>query len=203
MARLKERPPRRLPPAARREQLVRAATSVIAEQGYAGFSLDDVAARADVTRNLLYHYFPRGRIDLFLAALDGAGTALLENWAVDEDVPVADRTRANFARVADHVMSESDSWLVYRQARGLADPDVESLLRRQTDALVARVFLNQLGTTDPPPMAAVALRGYVAFAEAALEDAKDRDVAREDVIDLLSTTLGSVGREIGARSGGR
>ena len=37
---------------------------VVAEQGFARFSLDKVAARVeDVTRNLLYHYFPRGRPD--------------------------------------------------------------------------------------------------------------------------------------------
>ena len=51
---------RRLPPEQRRAQLAQAALAVAAEQGYAGLSLDEVGERAGVTRNLLYHYFPRG-----------------------------------------------------------------------------------------------------------------------------------------------
>ena len=116
------RSPRRLSPGARREQLVEAASAEIAKQGFADFSLDAVAERADVTRNLLYHYFPRGRIDLFLAALDRAGSELTEGWVMDSDLPVAERTAANFERVADHVMAPTDAWLVYRQAGGSRIP---------------------------------------------------------------------------------
>ena len=57
---------------------------VVAEQGFTEFSLDDVAARADVTRNLLYHYFPRGRADVALAVAEAAGHRLTDEWITDE-----------------------------------------------------------------------------------------------------------------------
>jgi AcrR family transcriptional regulator len=183
------RSPRRLPPATRRDQLVDAATAVIAKQGYASFSLDDVADRADVTRNLLYHYFPRGRIDLFLAALDRAGRELTEGWVMDSDVPVEERTIANFERVADHVMAATDAWLVYRQARGLADPEVREVMRRYGDVVLSSVARNQLGTPDPSPIAGVALSGYLAFVETALDEARERGVDRDDVRRLLVEML--------------
>ena len=53
---------------------------IVAEQGFARFSLDEVAAAADVTRNLLYHYFPRGRPDLALAVGERAGRELTDGW---------------------------------------------------------------------------------------------------------------------------
>jgi AcrR family transcriptional regulator len=187
----KPRPPRRLTPAARRDQLVDAATAEIARQGFADFSLDAVAERADVTRNLLYHYFPRGRIDLFLAALDRAGGELTEGWVTDSDLPVGERTVANFERVADHVMRRTDAWLVYRQARGLADPEVGALMRRHGDTVLSSVSLNQLGTVDPPPLAQVALRAYLAYVETALDEARELGVEREDVRALLVATLAS------------
>src|SRR3954453_10020606 len=127
MARTKTRSPRRMASESRRDQLVQAAAAVIAKQGYADFSLDDVAERADVTRNLLYHYFPRGRLDLFLAALDRAGSDLTEGWATDSELSTPERPAANFERVAGLVMKPSDSWLVYRQARGLADREVQTM----------------------------------------------------------------------------
>lgn len=189
MATTKTRRPRRLPPAARREQLADAAMAVIAEQGFADFSLDGVAARAGVTRNLLYHYFPRGRIDLFLAALDRAGSELTEGWVMDSHLPVAERTAANFDRVADHVMSSTDAWLVYRQARGLADPEVQAMVRRYGDVVISSVAQNQLGTSDPSPFARVALSGYLAYVETALDEARERGVAQDEVRELLVDTL--------------
>src|SRR5262245_30071030 len=183
------RPPRRLPPNARRQQLVEAATAEIARHGFADFSLDAVAERADVTRNLLYHYFPRGRIDLFLAALDRAGSELTEGWVTDSELPDAERFAENFERVADHVMAQTDSWRVYRQARGLADREVQAVMRRYGDLLIANVSVNQLGTADPPPLARVGLSAYLAFVETALDEARERGVARGGVRDLLVRVL--------------
>jgi AcrR family transcriptional regulator len=193
MAETKTRSPRRLPSESRRDQLVRAASAVIAKQGYASFSLDDVAERADVTRNLLYHYFPRGRIDLFLAALDRAGSELTEGWVTNSDLSAAERTAANFERVTDHVMKPSDAWLVYRQARGLADREVQAMLRGYQEIVLSSVSLNQLGTDDPPPAARVALTAYLAYVEAALDAAREQGVGRDEVrrllVDVLQTTL--------------
>ena len=193
MARTKTRSPRRLPSESRRDQLVTAAAAVIARQGYASFSLDDVAERADVTRNLLYHYFPRGRIDLFLAALDRAGSELTEGWVTDSDLSPTERTAANFERVADHVMKPSDSWLVYRQARGLADREVQKMLRGYQEIVVSSVSMNQLGTEEPLPATRVALTAYLAYVETALDSAReqgvDRDQVRRLLIDVLESTL--------------
>jgi AcrR family transcriptional regulator len=193
MAKTKTRSPRRLPSESRRDQLVNAASAVIAKQGYAGFSLDDVAERADVTRNLLYHYFPRGRLDLFLAALDRAGSELTEGWVTDAELSAAERTAANFDRVAGHVMKPSDSWLVYRQARGLADREVQAMLRGYQEIVLSSVAMNQLGTDDPPPAARVALTAYLAYVETALDSAREQKVGRDEVrrllVDVLEPTL--------------
>jgi AcrR family transcriptional regulator len=189
MAKTKTRSPRRMPSESRRDQLVAAASAVIGKQGYARFSLDQVAERADVTRNLLYHYFPRGRIDLFLAALDRAGSELTEGWVTDLDLSPAERTAANFERVADHVMKPSDAWLVYRQARGLADREVQKMLGGYQEIVLKSVSVNQLGTEDPPPAARVALTAYLAYVEAALDAAREQGLPREDVLPLLVSVL--------------
>src|SRR3954470_8978160 len=95
------RAPRRLSSEARREQLAQIAQELVARDGHAGFSLDEVAERADVTRNLLYHYFPRGRLDLFLAAVRRGGEQIAGGWVVDEAIPREQRVAANFAHVVE------------------------------------------------------------------------------------------------------
>src|SRR5437660_6493441 len=86
-----KRSPRRLSRTARREQLIDFAMPLIAEQGISAFSLDELARRADVTRNLLYHYSPRGRPDILIAACERAGHELTDNWLTDESIPLAER----------------------------------------------------------------------------------------------------------------
>ena len=60
---------RRLTPAARRAEIVEAASELIAERGYNGFTLSDLAANARITRAGLSHYFV-SREDVFIAVLE-------------------------------------------------------------------------------------------------------------------------------------
>lgn len=52
-----------------KERLIEAATAEFAERGFAGATLDDIAARAGVTKGGVYFHF-RSKEDLFFAVLD-------------------------------------------------------------------------------------------------------------------------------------
>ena len=180
---------RRLPPEQRRAQLAEAALEVAALQGYAALSLDEVAERAGVTRNLLYHYFPRGRLDVFLAALERAGDELTGDFIVDPEQPLAERLAANTARAIEHAARPSDAWVVARHARSAAEPEIQAVRERYRDAVVTGMALNHLGTADPPPLARVALRAYLDFHQTALDEWRDTDLDREALLALLERTL--------------
>lgn len=177
---------------------------IVAEQGFAEFSLDEVAARADVTRNLLYHYFPRGRPDLALAVAEEAGRELTEGWVTDESVPIEERVTQNNARIVAHALQPTDAWRINRMARSTPTPELRAVVDRFVGQVVSNMSLNHLGTPDPPPLARLALAGYVAFAEAVLDDARTGDLPPELIVELLNGTLdGALGAaaSIGAASG--
>jgi len=180
---------RRLPPDQRRAQLVRAALAVAAEHGLAGLSLDDVAERAGVTRNLLYHYFPRGRLDLFLAALERAGDELIGDFIVDPQRPLGERLAANTERAIEHAERGSDAWLVWRHARSAAEPEVQAVRDRYREEIVTGMALNHLDTADPAPLARVALRAYLDFHQTALDEWRATELDRETLLMLLERTL--------------
>lgn len=162
---------------------------MVAVQGLSDYSLDEVARGAGVTRNLLYHYFPRGRPDLTLAVLEEAGRVLTDGWVVDEAIPLAERIVMNVGRLIDHAMQPSDAWRLYRLARVSSDPEVRGVFDRFVDMVIASISLNHLGTADPPPLARAALVGFFAFFEAALEEARAAAVPREQVLVVLNETL--------------
>jgi AcrR family transcriptional regulator len=180
---------RRLPPAERRAQLADVALAVAAEQGYAGLSLDDVAERAGVTRNLLYHYFPRGRLDVFLAALERAGEELTGDFIVAPEQPLAERLLANTMHSIDHAAKPTDAWRVVRHAHAAAEPEIDALRNRYRDVIVIGIAQNHLGTDDPSPLARVALRAYIDFHQTALDEWRDSDVDRETLLRLLEDAL--------------
>lgn len=69
MAEGRSEPVRRLPRAQRREQILAAATTAFARNGFAATGLDDIAAEAGITRVILYRHFD-SKTDLYQAALD-------------------------------------------------------------------------------------------------------------------------------------
>jgi AcrR family transcriptional regulator len=174
---------------------------IVAEQGLAEFSLEEVAARADVTRNLLYHYFPRGREDIVLAVAERAGRQLTDDWVVGDDLPLDQRLAANFARIAEHAMEPTDAWRIHRRARAELEPELAEIVARFSDIVVSSVALNHVGTRNPPPLVRLALLGYLAFAETVLDEARTAGEPSERVMVILADTLVATVRAAVAASG--
>jgi AcrR family transcriptional regulator len=65
-----------------RTALVDAAASLLAERGYAGASLAEIAARAGFTRGAVHHHF-NSKEELFLAVLERRDTELLAGYGVN------------------------------------------------------------------------------------------------------------------------
>jgi AcrR family transcriptional regulator len=182
-------PPRRLPPAERREQLIDSALSIAAQEGYENLAFEKVANRAGVTRNLVYHYFSGGRQELLEAAVHRAGEQLSSGWVTDPDVPLYERLATNLNRLLDHAAEPTDAWQLYRQGRGIVDPDLLAIARIYRERIIDTVALNQLGTTDPPLIIRIALDGILAYVETVIESAVERELPREQVLELVSGTL--------------
>ena len=162
---------------------------IIAEQGFSEFSLDEVAERADVTRNLLYHYFPRGRPDLAVAVAERAGHELTDGWVTDESIPIEQRQTENNAHIVAHALQPTDAWRIYRLVRGATAPELREIHDRFVGLVVSNMSLNQLGTPDPPELARMAFRGYLAFVETVLDDMRASIVPPEQIVLMLNETL--------------
>lgn len=76
---------RRLPRAARREQILSAATQAFAAAGFVNTSLDDIAEAAGVGRVILYRHF-ESKADLYRSVLDRAAMRLGDSVGTDDFV---------------------------------------------------------------------------------------------------------------------
>lgn len=182
-------PPRRLPPAERRDQLIDCALAIAARDGYENLAFEAVANRAGVTRNLVYHYFPGGRQQLLEALVHRAGEQLSSGWVTDPGVPLGERLAANLNRMMDHAAEPTDAWQLYRQGRGSVDPALLEIARGYRERVIGNIALNQLGTAAAPPLVRIALDGFLAYVETVIESAIEQKISREQVLDLVSGTL--------------
>ncbi|GAA0406971.1 TetR/AcrR family transcriptional regulator [Streptomyces luteireticuli] len=89
---------RRLDVTRRRAQLIRAALGLFAHRPPEDVSLDDVAVAAEVSRPLVYRYFPGGKTQLYEAALGSAAAELTECFAVPQEGPLTVRLAAALDR---------------------------------------------------------------------------------------------------------
>jgi AcrR family transcriptional regulator len=137
-------PRRRLKKSQRREVIEQAASALFAEHGYAGTRLEDIAAAAGVTKQLLYQHFSSKKA-LHMALLAKHRDELLAGLAQDMAAPgplaerlpqVLDRW---FAYVEEHPYALA---MLFRDTTG--DPEVQAFYRElQASARRANVALLQ------------------------------------------------------------
>jgi AcrR family transcriptional regulator len=183
------RSPRRLNREARRRQLIEVAMPVVAEQGFTEFSFEEIARRADVTRNLLYRYFPRGRPDIAVAVVRQAGEELTSGWVTDPSLSIEQRLQANVDRIAEHAFAPSDAWRIHRKARAADQPEINRIVSDYLDTVVANISVNNLGTAEPPPRARLAILGTLAFSETIIDEARSIGVPGDQIGQIIIQTL--------------
>src|SRR5262249_25045130 len=175
----------RLRRAARREQILAAATRAFARSGFAATSLDDVAAAAGVSRGILYRHFA-SKADLYRAVLDRACARLVA--AVGEGEYTPDSVDA---LVAAAVADPDGFRLLFQHAA--REPE----FRQQMDAFrrnMVAVAYRQLAQMIPDPSWArwaahlapmLTVEAIMAWLDVGLTD-------REQAADRIRQVLGGV-----------
>lgn len=135
---------RKVPRAVREPQMLDAALRVFAERGYHDASMADIAARAGVTKPMVYAYFG-SKDDLYLRCIDHATSRLLATFdlAREADESLEEmlwrRILSYFRFIGEH----RDEWLVARrQAVASGGPFSERVQRSRR--LAVEVVVTQL-----------------------------------------------------------
>ena len=143
---------RRLPRVERTRQLIEVAEEVFAERGIAAASMDDIAARAGVTKPILYDHF--GSKDGLLAAVIARAGAELGDAvegavadANDADEALARGLRAYFSFMEQH----RSAWLALlnETATNSAGAGALEQIRRERATFIAALIAAEVPDTDP------------------------------------------------------
>jgi len=156
-------------PEARRNQMIDVAMAAFADRGYPAVELKQIAGEVGVTPNLIHHYFPGGKSELYLEAVKRACAQLEAMFEASPDIPIENKMPANIARYVDEALVPTDRWKLYTRSLRSADDELRACAVATRLAVMQGVAANHLGTADPPPAVRAALFGVYGF----LEDSSD------------------------------
>jgi AcrR family transcriptional regulator len=132
----------------RREAILAAALDAFAAGGYHETSLDHVAARAGISKALIYEHFASKR-ELFGALLDTYVGELMERvtGAIVAAEPGEERLRAGIASFLSFVEERRDVWRML--VRNVTDPEIAAALERLRHEVAGSITI--LMAEEAPP----------------------------------------------------
>ncbi|MEN2736957.1 TetR/AcrR family transcriptional regulator [Microbacterium sp. X-17] len=183
----------RLTPEERRAQLVALGVAHLADQPLDTLTIEELSARAGVSRALLFHYFG-SKQGLHREVVRTARDSMLHATEPVPALPPRERLRDTLTRIVAFVRDHSGTF--YSLVRGVASGDeevrvvIEEARAEQADRILA-VFL-ELGATDTP-LLRIGLRSWIAFAEDVLvSSAIGTDIPSGDIVAFLERSANGV-----------
>ncbi|WP_078843554.1 TetR/AcrR family transcriptional regulator [Streptomyces albus] len=158
---------RRLSVEQRRRQLLDAALALFAERAPEDVSLDDVAHAAEVSRPLVYRYFPGGKPQLYEAALRSAADRMELCFAEPQTGPMTHRLARALDRYLAFVDEYDAGFSALLQGGSVAETSRTSAIVDEVRRAAAEQILVHLGVTRPGLRLRTAVRTWIAAVEAA------------------------------------
>jgi len=183
----------RLSPDERRAQLIALGVAFLVDRPLGELTIEELAARADVSRGLVFHYF--GSLQgLHLAVATRAGDALLEASAPVDDLPPRERLHDTLTRIVGFVRAYRGTFSSLVRGVASGDPVVRRVVDavREANAERLRSVFVEDGAADSD-LLRVTLRAWVSFAEEVLiELALDSDRDADEIVAFLERTAAGV-----------
>ncbi len=176
----------------RRGLLLDAGAELFAERAYDDVLMDDVSARAGVSRALLYRHFP-GKRELFAGVYARAAERLLAASPVDPALPLPDQVRAGLDAHLDWF--EANRRTVLAANRTLAgDPTVQAIIGDELTVLRERLVAALDATGQQRELLSSVLMSWLVFVRLVTVDwlasgAGSREQIRELCTDALLAAL--------------
>jgi AcrR family transcriptional regulator len=170
----------------RRALLLARATQLFGERGYDGVSMSQLAQEADISKALLYHYFPSKR-RLFEAALTAGALELRERTRPDPARPPAEQLAATLDAFLGWVQERPGAYAKMLESAGARE--VRETMAQVRAETAARI-LSGLGPDGERPATRAAVFGWLAFLDAAILDwIEHGDLSREELHGMLLGTF--------------
>jgi AcrR family transcriptional regulator len=179
--------PRRLRQDDRRRQLIGLGLEILATKPIHALSLDEVAARAGISRGLLFHYFPTKQ-DYYAAVVRAASRRLLSAARADPDVPPAQQLESIVAAYVGFIDRHLAPYVAFFRGGAGADAQIAAIYEEVRDELTGRALA--ASGTSATPVSRMAVRGWWSLVESmAVDRAAEATIALDTLVTYAVDAL--------------
>lgn len=173
----------------RADQLLDLGAELFARRSYEDVHIEEIAELAEVSRGLLYHYYPTKRA-FFAALIRREAARMIDLTQPDPSLSVLEQLRFGIDVYLTHCKENALGVKVVYSGWGSVDPEVQQIihgdLRIQEDRIVSAVSPGQ----PADEFLHIAVRGWLAFMRSACHDWLDADdIPTEELRDLCAHAL--------------
>ena len=171
-------------PQHRREQLLDTAAAMFAERPYEDVYMEGIAARAGVSRALLYHHFPSKR-DLYVAIFKRATNRFLARVGPDGQLPLAEQLASGLdAHIQSFVDHPFEAIAINRGALS-DDPAVQAIIAEELNVVGQRLINQLVAEGCLRDATEIAVEGWLAFVRAAcVKWIQSQSISRTDLTEM-------------------
>lgn len=178
----------RLSRADRSDQLLDLGAELFASRSYEDVHIEEISELAEVSRGLLYHYYPTKRA-FFAALISREADRMSELTQPDPALGPLQQLQAGVDTYLDHCRSHAAGVSLVHSGWGSTDAEVQEIIRNnvqvQEDRIVAAVSPGSENT-----FLRLAVRGWLAFMRSACHDwLRSGDIEQDAVRDVCVQTL--------------
>lgn len=168
----------------RRAQLLDLGLRLFGTRAYDEVSIDDIAAAANISKGLLYHYFG-GKKAFYAAVVGDAARRLVAAIQPVRELPPPSSVLAGLDAYVRFVEERADAYAALVTGGLGADPQIAEILE-STRLEIVGIILTELGLDRPRPAYRLALRSWIGGVEAACVDwLRRRDLPRAELLQLM------------------
>jgi AcrR family transcriptional regulator len=176
----------------RRQRLIEVGLDLFCQRSYEEVAIDDIAAMADISKGLLYYYFPT-KHDFYIAVVQYAAEQLLKETAPDPKLEPIENLRQGLEAYFAYVEQHAQAYLALLRGGVGADPQVAAIIDSVRQAYVKRIIQNLPEGAHLSPSYQIAVSGWVGFVEAtSVAWLKQRTMEREQLCDLAMAAFAGI-----------
>jgi AcrR family transcriptional regulator len=133
---------RRLTAQQRREELLDTAAALFAVKPYEDVFVEEIAARAGVSRGTMYHYYPSKR-DLYVAVLKRASGRFLARVSPDPHLPLVEQLAAGLEAHIQSLVDHPHEAVAINRGALSHDPEIQAIIAEELN-IVGQLLTDKL-----------------------------------------------------------
>ncbi|WP_371614886.1 TetR/AcrR family transcriptional regulator [Streptomyces sp. NBC_00454] len=153
----------------RRAELIAIGRKLFADTSYDALNMDDIAKHAGVAKGLIYYYFKSKR-GYYLAIVEDSVAELVARAGGESDVPNAERVRGTIDGYLHYAEHHQAAYRTIVTGGVGSDSEVLAIRDAVREELIAAIAEGAYGRRTVPPLARLALVGWLSGVEGSTLD---------------------------------